>query len=78
MEREGLAAIEPRREAQARFNAGLQKRLEGTVWDHGRLRELVPRRHRAQHDAVAVASRSASREAADDVRRSAATSKVPA
>jgi cation diffusion facilitator CzcD-associated flavoprotein CzcO len=35
MERDGLAAIEPRPEAQERFNAALQKRLEGTVWDQG-------------------------------------------
>lgn len=35
MERENLAAIAPTPEAQERFNAALQKRLEGTVWDQG-------------------------------------------
>ncbi len=35
MRERGLASVEPRREAQARWNAGLQKRLEGTVWNTG-------------------------------------------
>ena len=35
MRAEGLAAIEPRPEAQERFNAALQRRLRGTVWDQG-------------------------------------------
>jgi cyclohexanone monooxygenase len=35
MEREGIAALEPRPEAQEAFNAALQRRLRGTVWDQG-------------------------------------------
>ena len=35
MQREGFAAIAPTHEAQERFNARLQKKLEGTVWDQG-------------------------------------------
>ena len=35
MREQGLASVEPRREAQARWNAGLQARLEGTVWNTG-------------------------------------------
>jgi hypothetical protein len=35
MDRERLAAIEPLPEAQERFNAHLQRRLRGTVWDQG-------------------------------------------
>lgn len=53
MRREGLAAVEPRPEAQERFNRGVQRRLEGTVWnvggcasyyldDHGRNTTLWP------------------------------------
>ena len=35
IERERLAAIEPRPEAQKRFNDGVQRQLEGTVWSDG-------------------------------------------
>jgi cyclohexanone monooxygenase len=35
MRERGLASVEPRREAQARWNEGLQERLEGTVWNTG-------------------------------------------
>jgi cation diffusion facilitator CzcD-associated flavoprotein CzcO len=35
MSRSRLAAIEPTPEAQAAFNAALQERLRGTVWDQG-------------------------------------------
>lgn len=35
MEREGIKALEPRPEAQERFNDALQQRLKGTVWDQG-------------------------------------------
>lgn len=53
MQERGLAAIEPRPEAQAAFNRGVAKRLESTVWsaggcaswyldDHGRNTTLWP------------------------------------
>ena len=45
--------LDVRPEAQAAYNARIQERMRGTVWTVGRLRELVPRRARAQHDAVA-------------------------
>jgi cation diffusion facilitator CzcD-associated flavoprotein CzcO len=35
MRRHGLASIEPRPEAQARFVAGVEKRMRGTVWTAG-------------------------------------------
>ena len=35
MEREHLEAVEPRPEAQEAYNAHLQERLKGTVWDQG-------------------------------------------
>jgi cation diffusion facilitator CzcD-associated flavoprotein CzcO len=35
MREEGLAAIAPRPEAQAAFNAGLQRRMRGTIWQTG-------------------------------------------
>ena len=35
MQQHGLAAVEPRQEAQDRYNADLQRRLEGTVWNAG-------------------------------------------
>ena len=35
MERDGLATVEPRPEAQRAFNADLQRRLAGTVWQTG-------------------------------------------
>ena len=35
MRERGLASVEPRREAQERWNAGVQDRLEGTVWNTG-------------------------------------------
>ena len=35
MEREGLAALQPTREAQARWNRRVQGDLEGTVWNDG-------------------------------------------
>jgi hypothetical protein len=35
MERDGLAAVEPTPAAQDAFNAGLQRRLAGTVWQTG-------------------------------------------
>ncbi|CAA9534991.1 MAG: Cyclohexanone monooxygenase [uncultured Solirubrobacteraceae bacterium] len=35
MDEQGLAAIEPRPEAQAHFNRGVERRLKGTVWSRG-------------------------------------------
>jgi hypothetical protein len=35
LDREGLAAVEPRAEVQEAYNAELQRRLEGTVWQAG-------------------------------------------
>jgi cation diffusion facilitator CzcD-associated flavoprotein CzcO len=35
MDREGIAAMEPTAAAQEAFNAALQRRLRGTVWDQG-------------------------------------------
>ena len=52
-ERGGAAELEVRPEAQAAYNARVQEQMRGTVWTDGRVRELVPRRPGAQHDAVA-------------------------
>jgi cation diffusion facilitator CzcD-associated flavoprotein CzcO len=35
MDRGNIRTLEPRPEAQARFNDAVQKRMEGTVWDQG-------------------------------------------
>ena len=53
METAGAAELEVRPEAQARYNARIQDADARHGVDVGRLRELVPRRQRPQHDAVA-------------------------
>lgn len=35
MEARGIHAVEPRSDAQARYNEELQRRMEGTVWTSG-------------------------------------------
>ena len=52
MDRHGADTVQVRADAAERYNADLDERMEGTVWNT-RLRELVPRRDRPQRDAVA-------------------------
>ena len=49
----GLATLEPTARAQADYVAAVDRGTEGTRVDGRRLRELVPRRDRAQLHAVA-------------------------
>ena len=50
----GYATVEPRLDVQRRWNADLQRRMRRTVWSAGGCCELVPRRARPQHHAVAA------------------------
>ena len=47
LRRGGYAAIEPRADAQDRWNADIQRRMRRTVWMRGGCTSLVPRRRTA-------------------------------